>query len=324
VPTDRVAIYSYYVPLYNNQLRNTAGNEQNLHTSFGVIKDRFKSTFYVSNVHTKYGFFANAHGLEPHNVNETIHDQSNRDILYPYQEVNHFKVINKSVYNSKNWRLESDLGYQRNYREEWSQYAQHGYMPAVFPKSLDFNSELERQFEKDIYSANAKFFYRASDKTQVNTGINGEYKENRINGRGFIIPAFQNLNLGSFVVVKHSYSQKSILQLGVRYDYGQLSVRSYRDWFASPSYKNGDTLMTNLQRAAAINRNFSNFTWSVGYNYNPQKWSYKVNLGKSFRMPIAKELAASGVNYHRFSYEVGNADLSPEISYQLDAGIEYN
>jgi iron complex outermembrane receptor protein len=171
VPTDRVAIYSYYVPLHNNQLRNTAGNEQNLHTSFGLIKDRFKSTFYISNVHTKYGFFANAHGLEPRNVDRSVHDQSNRDILYPYQEVNHFKVINKSMYNSKNWRLESDLGYQRNYREEWSQYAQHGYMPAVFPKSLDFNSELERQFEKDIYSANAKLFYNASDKTQLILGL---------------------------------------------------------------------------------------------------------------------------------------------------------
>ena len=40
-------------------------------------------------------------------------------------------------------------------------------------------------------------------------------------------------------------------------------------------------------------------------------------------MPIAKELAANGVNYHRFSYEVGDPDLSPETSYQLDAGIEY-
>ena len=101
-------------------------------------------------------------------------------------------------------------------------------MPAVFPENIDFNPELERQFEKDIYSANAKFFYRASDKTQVNTGINGEYKENRIDGRGFIIPAFQNLNIGSFVVAKHSYSEKSILQLGVRYDYGKLNVSSYR------------------------------------------------------------------------------------------------
>jgi len=41
-------------------------------------------------------------------------------------------------------------------------------------------------------------------------------------------------------------------------------------------------------------------------------------------MPIAKELAANGVNYHRFSYEVGNPELSPEVSYQLDAGLEWH
>jgi iron complex outermembrane receptor protein len=324
VPTDRVAIYSYYVPLHNNQLRNTAGNEQNLHTSFGLIKDRFKSTFYVSNVHTKYGFFANAHGLEPRNVDRSVHDQSNRDILYPYQEVNHFKVINKSMYNSKNWKFESDLGYQRNYREEWSQYAPHGYMPAVFPKSLDFNPELERQFEKDIYSVNAKLFYNTSDKTQVSTGINAEYKENNIGGRGFIIPAYQHLNLGSFMVAKYNYSKKSLFQAGIRYDHGNVNVSSYNDWFVSPNYENGDTTQVYLKRADDIERNFSNLSWSIGYNYNPDNWSYKFNLGKSFRIPIAKELAASGVNYHRFSYEVGNASLSPEVSYQLDAGVEYH
>ena len=41
-------------------------------------------------------------------------------------------------------------------------------------------------------------------------------------------------------------------------------------------------------------------------------------------MPIAKELAANGVNYHHFSYEVGNPDLSPEVSYQLDGGAEFH
>jgi iron complex outermembrane receptor protein len=41
-------------------------------------------------------------------------------------------------------------------------------------------------------------------------------------------------------------------------------------------------------------------------------------------MPIAKELAANGVNYHHFSYEVGNHDLSAETSYQLDMGVEYS
>lgn len=323
VPTDSVAIYSYQVPLHNNLLRNTAGKEQNLHTSFGFVKDRFQSKFYISNVKTKGGFFANAHGLEPRNVDHKVHDSSNRDILFPYHQVNHFKAINKTSYWMPNWRIETDFGYQHNVREEWSVYTQHGYMPPVFPENLDFNPELERQFEKHIYSGNVKLFTKLSDKTQFNTGINANYQKNTIGGRGFIIPAYEQTTLGGYAVVKHNFSDISLFQAGARYDYGTMQIEGHRDWFLSPTNLEGQTTYDYLQRATDTEHHFSNFTWSVGYNYNPNKWSFKVNAGKSFRMPIAKELGANGVNYHRFSYEVGNSDLSPEVSYQLDIGAEY-
>jgi iron complex outermembrane receptor protein len=71
-----------------------------------------------------------------------------------------------------------------------------------------------------------------------------------------------------------------------------------------------------------LDRRFSNLTWTIGYNLNREQFALKANLGKSFRMPLAKELAANGVNYHHFSYEVGNPELSPETAYQLDAGLE--
>ena len=41
-------------------------------------------------------------------------------------------------------------------------------------------------------------------------------------------------------------------------------------------------------------------------------------------MPIPKELGADGVNYHIFRYEKGEAGLSPEESYQFDAGIYWH
>lgn len=324
VPTDEVAIYSYTIPLHENQLRNTAGEERNIHTSFGVVLNQFRSIWYVSNVHSKYGFFANAHGFEPRNVNHTIHDASSRDIIYPFQEVNHFKIINRSTYHINKWKVESDFGYQRNYREEWSQYTQHGYMPAVFPGNVSFDPDLEREFQKDMYSANTSITYRKSEHTQFTLGVNGEYKENAIGGRGFIIPAFRQFNLGSFAIVKYDYSENSTVQAGVRYDQGSVSVSSHNDWFVSPIAENGVTTNQFLQRSSDLDKNFSNMTWSVGYNLNQEKWVYKLNIGKSFRMPIPKELATNGVNYHRFSFEVGNADLSPEVSHQIDAGVEFH
>lgn len=323
VPADSVDIYSYRAPLYKNHLRNTAGKEQNLHFSFGIIQKRFQSKFYLSNVNGKSGFFANAHGLEPRNVDTDLHDKSNRDIQYPYQLVNHFKIINSSFYRWEKLKLEFDLGFQRNFRQECSQYVQHGYMPAVFPDSLSFNPDLERLFEKYVYSGNVKFFYQLSNRTHLNFGLNSECQDNQIDGRGFIIPAYKQFVLGGFVFAKHNFTDKSVIQVGIRYDYGNIVTSEKSDWFPSPVVENGDTTLKYLQRSANINRNFSNITWSLGYNYNPGKWSYKFNVGKSFRMPIAKELAANGVNYHHFSYEVGNADLSPEVSYQMDAGVEF-
>lgn len=41
-------------------------------------------------------------------------------------------------------------------------------------------------------------------------------------------------------------------------------------------------------------------------------------------MPLAKELAANGVNYHYFSYEKGNPTLSAEKSYQADICLGWN
>jgi len=324
VPTDSVDIYSYRAALYNNQMRNTAGKEQNLHATFGIIQEKFQSKFYISSVKTENGFFANAHGLEPRNVDTELHDQSDRDILYPYHSVNHFKLVNTSHYQWDLSRLEMNIGYQRNFREEWSAYVNHGYMPATYPDTLSSNPDLELQFDKQVFTGNLKYHHHSGDKTVIYLGLNSEYQDNRIAGRNFIIPAYTQMNLGGYSLVKYDLTDRSLIQAGVRYDFGLIETEEYYDWFPSPVVVNGDTTMQYLQRASDIDRSFSNFSWSVGYNYFPGKWNYKFNAGKSFRMPHAKELAANGVNYHHFSYEVGDAELSPEVSYQLDAGIEYH
>lgn len=325
VPTDSIDIYSYRAALNNNFLRNTAGKEVDLHLSFGIIKPRFKSQFFVSHIFTKSGFFANAHGLEPRNVDELFHDKSNRDIQFPRQNVKHLKITNQSAWNKDNWRVELDLGFQRNFRQEWSKYVSHGYMPATFPKFLNFDADLEREFEKYIYSGNVRVIYSFSEKTHLNIGISADYQQNKIGGRGFIIPNFKQINIGNYAFLKHNFSKKSLIQFGIRYDYANIKTENYKDWFASPTLiAKNDTLLKKLDRSKQLNRNFSNISWSVGYNYNLDNYSFKVNVGKSFRTPIPKELAANGVNYHYFRYEVGKADLSPEISYQIDLGIEYN
>ncbi|MFQ3578729.1 MAG: TonB-dependent receptor [Bacteroidales bacterium] len=324
VPTDSIDIYSYRAALHKRQLRNTAGNETNLHITLGYIQKRFENCSYISNVNTTNGFFANAHGLEPRRVDIDLHDKSGRDINYPKQNVNHFKVIHSFKYTWENVQLKSDFGFQKNVRKEWSAYVSHGYMPAVFPDTLPFDADLERQFEKFVYTGNINLEINVFEKTNLSVGVNSEIQNNRINGRSFIIPAYHQTQTGCYIVTKHTINENNTILSGIRYDYGNINTASYYDWFPSPVFQNDETKMVYLQRARAIKRSFSNITWSVGYAYNPKEWMYKANIGKSFRMPIAKELAANGVNYHHFSYEVGNEKISEEMSYQMDASIEYS
>jgi len=324
VPADSVDIYSYRAALHEHHLRNTAGGEKNVHASLGLITDSFLSKVYLSNVNSEAGFFANAHGLEPRSVDTELYDSSNRDILYPYQTVNHFKLISTTELRRNASRVEFSLGYQNNFREEFSHYVQHGYMPALYPDTLTFASDLERQFDKDVYSGNLFVVLEPSVLNQISLGVNGEIQENRIHGRGFIIPAFEQEKLGSFITLKRNLSNVSILHAGMRYDIGHISIHRYEDWFPSPVISGTDTNFQYLQRSQDMERDFSNLTWSVGLNHNPGNLSYKFNVGKSFRIPIAKELAANGVNYHRFSYDVGDPEISPEESYQLDLGLEYS
>lgn len=323
VPTDTVYVYSYAVPLYKNHLRNTAGRELDFHLSTGYSGENLKSVFYFSNVHTKSGFFANAHGLEPRNVDTELHDKSNRDILMPYQQVNHFKVSNTTSFQFKNHAFETQLGFQKNFRREWSHYVNHGYMPPIYPQDMYAPQDLERQYDKDVWSFSAKDEF-ALQRHKITVGTNIVVQENAINGWSFLIPAFSQINAGLFVYDKIELNEKWFLHGAVRYDYGKIEMKSYYDWFQSPVSENNQTQLEYLQRSQDLTKTFDSFTWSAGINYNPGNLSLKANLGSSFRMPIAKELASNGVNYHYFRFEKGNPNLDAERSYQLDLGMEWN
>ncbi|MDD4771452.1 MAG: TonB-dependent receptor [Bacteroidales bacterium] len=324
VPADSVDIYSYRAALYKNHLRNTAGKERNAHLTLGWLQDHYQGRLTLSRTHSKAGFFANAHGLEPRNVDSRLHDRSSRDILDPFQEVTHLKLLQTNQWSGARFALETNLGYQRNLRNEWSPYVSHGYMPATFPDSLDFDPDLERAFDKSIYTAQLKTSYKMDDNRQIVAGINGEKQFNHINGRGFMIPEFQQNSLGIYALAHRRWNTDLHAEVGLRYDLGHLQTQAYQDWFPSPTTDDTNpSEWVYLQRAASIDRYFGAWSGSVGLSYVPQPWSVKVHLGKSFRMPIAKELAANGVNYHRFSYEVGDPNLSPETSYQWDATIAY-
>jgi iron complex outermembrane receptor protein len=320
VPTDTVYVYNYAVRLKDRHVRNTAGRETNFQLRGGYVSDRFSSILYISNYHTKFGFFANAHGLEPRGVDTALYDKSSRDIGYPSQSVNHLKLISRNTIVGDNHKLWIDLGYQKNHRQEYNNYTAHGYMPPTYPQDMTIPIALERLYEKTTYNVSVKDQFTVASH-QFTIGANGEYQHNGIDGWSFLIPSFKQKAMGLFIYDQYTLTDQTTLYGALRYDYSHIQTSSYQDWFDSELE---DNQTGKIMRATALNRSFNSLVWSVGAAREFGNLETKINIGKSFRVPIAQELAANGVNYHYFSYEKGDPTLSPEQSYQVDLSLAWN
>ena len=317
VPADSIEYYSYWIRLKDRRLRNTAGRELDGSLMLGYAGNGWNTSFRIANVNTKAGFFANAHGLEVR-LSDIDYDSSRRDIDLPYHTVNHLLVSLHTDWSWADGTAETNLAYQDNRQRELSEPVSHGYMP-IPPNSL------ERSFTKQTFAAHAKATQQVG-RHELQAGASVEYQRNRRGGWGFILPDFEQLALGGFAMDKWELGNKLSLTAGVRFDHGKVRTHSYHDWYKTPVKAPAAGYPTDsayMERSANLGRSFNSFTWSVGVNRMLGQWVLKLNVGKSFRMPIAKELGMDGVNYNLFRYEKGNTRLKPEESYQADAGIVY-
>nr|MBL6434317.1 TonB-dependent receptor [Muribaculaceae bacterium] len=312
VPVDSIQYYSYYIKLHNRRLRNTSGRETDGSLTIGHTGNKWSSWLRISDVNTKSGFFANAHGLEVR-LSEIDYDRSARDVDLPQHSVNHLFVSNHTEWHWKGGLAESNISWQNNHQRELSEPVSHGYMPKP-------DGTLEHSFDKNTVSA-AVNVKQTIGTNSLKGGVNAEYQHNRSGGWSFVLPDFELLQFGIFLSDHFAVIDNIILSTGIRFDYGSINTHSYHDWFKTPT-ASGDSIYA--ERSANLHRAFNSVTWSAGIDNHIGNLVLKVNIGKSFRMPIAKELGIDGVNYSIFRYEKGNANLNPEESYQLDAAAVYS
>lgn len=230
--------------------------ENGLHLSIGYIDKKFNSTLYLNNSRTKSGFFANAHGLEPRKVDESIHDYSDRDLQMPYQTVNHFKIISRTQFTHNKNNTELEMGFQRNFRNEFNHYVNHGYMPANYPGDFQIPINLERQYDKNIFSTNLRHLINGLNHKLI-IGLNADYQDNKIGGWSFLIPAFKQWSAGIFAYDKYAIRPELILHSALRLDRGRIDFERYNDWFISPLSNSTGIVEQYVARALDFDRGFS-------------------------------------------------------------------
>ena len=311
VPADSIQYYSYYIKLHDQRLRNTAGRELDGSATIGYDGARLKGWLRFSDVNTRSGYFANAHGLEVL-MSGIDYDSSARDIDLPFHSVNHLMLTAHGSWQWSGGQVEATLAWQHNRQREKSEPISHGYMP-VPP------DDLERSFGKSTATASIGF-RQAIGRHTIHAGASFERQANRRGGWGFILPDFEQTVFGAYAYDRFSPCEGLVFSAGARYDHGSVAIHSYRDWYKTPT-AGGDSAY--IERSADMSRAFNSVTWSAGVDWHTGDFVLKANVGKSFRMPIAKELGMDGINYNIFRYEKGNASLDPEESYQIDAGAYF-
>ena len=310
VPATSFVYNGYVLPIYDNKLKNTAGEERDISVSVGIHKKWGATSITLSNFHQKAGLFPGATGIPREYQLEDDGDSRNIDL--PRQRVNHLKIIsNTTLILGENW-LEMDFGYQHNDRNEEGTPHAHGYQPTP-------DGNLALGLDLKTASANIRYNTNFSEKISGIFGLQGQYQDNKHAGFEFLLSDFRATNLGVFVYQEYSPSHKLSMNAGIRYDCGIRDIdEDIEPDFTTP--EEGDSIMRNPE----IYRQFNDFSAAFGLSYYPSVYfNAKLNIGTSFRMPTAAELSSNGVHHGTFRHEQGDENLESERGAQADLNLTY-
>jgi iron complex outermembrane receptor protein len=323
IPTDSIKYLTIDIPIYDRKLKNTAGIERNANLYTEYRKGSYISNYTISNVYQKTGFFPGAHGIP--DFSRVEDDGDSRNIDLPYSKVNHLKISSLQRYILDKIQLQWNIGYQNNHREEWSLFHTHYGDKQPAPEK-DPNKEL--LFSLNTYSSNMQIKHNISELWEYSAGWNLQYQHNSISGYSFLLPRYNRFTTGVFAITTYRPSNALSFSGGIRYDYGKLKASEYLDhyleaYLAENNY-NEEMIAENKWRSYAVNRNFGDYSLSVGVVWNPEREHLlQANIGRSFRLPGANELAANGVHHGTFRHEKGDPNLSSERGWQADVSYTY-
>ena len=325
IPTDTIVYLTQKMPVYGRKLKNTAGIERNIGFFAQYQRQRYKANYSVSNVYQKTGFFPGAHGIP--DASRVEDDGDSRNMELPYSKVNHLKVTTLQQYAWEKLVLSGDFGFQNNHREEWSVFHTHYGSQPVPEKDPD----KELAFNLNTLSASVKVRFIGSSSWEHALGWDGQHQRNDISGYSFLLPEYYRSTTGLLWLTTYKPNNVISVSGGLRYDYGYIHISSHEDaYLADYLRKQGydeEQVEHYKWNSHAVKKKFGDYSFSLGLVWTPsERHMVKANVGRSFRLPGANELAANGVHHGTFRHEQGDANLKSEQGWQMDASynLRYN
>ncbi len=286
------ATHSDYTVPNGDRVTNTRFNEKDLKTGIGYSKNEFSTVL-------RYNFNRSTIGLT-----EGIADQTrSKTVAEPYQLIDNHIVSLHSHYYFGEAKLEADLGFTFNDRNEFEEH-----------EDVADHEEAALQMDLKTYSYNIKYHQPFGEDIQAVFGVQGMHQTNTNFGEELLIPNATIKDFGVFSTFNFDWNTTNTLQAGIRFD--QRGIVTERHEVVHD---------TEVHVFEAIDNNYTSFTASLGYKTT--LWDglvTRLNIASGFRAPNLAELTSNGVHHGTNRYEVGNNDLKNEKNLQLDLSLTYD
>jgi iron complex outermembrane receptor protein len=235
-------------------------------------------------------------------------DLKSYDISIPYQRINHYKAtLNNSFYIGNN-SIKAIVGFQQNHRKEYGDILKPDTYGLYF---------LMNTFNYDI-----RYVLAEKNGWDVSFGVNGMQQNSRNKGIEYLVPEYNLFDIGAFTIIKKSFD-KLDLSGGIRYD---TRTEKTNDLYLNPEGEKTDAPDTNsYHQFNAFTGKFSGVSGSIGATYQfSEKIFTKLNAARGYRAPNIGEIGSNGVHEGTNRYELGNAKLKSENSFQADLSVGLN
>jgi len=228
--------------------------------------------------------------------------------LMPYQQIKHYKAVWNNNILIGEGSLKATIGYQQNRRQEFAD--------VLTPNNYGLYFLL--------HTVNYDVHYLLPERNgfEFSFGTNGMYQNSLNKGIEYLVPEYRLFDAGLFVIGKKAWGKLNIsggLRYDKRFETGDalyLNADGDKTTFSDP---------TSTQRFAGFSTDFGGISGSLGATYQlNENWNTKLNLSRGFRAPNISELGSNGVHEGTIRYEIGDSNLKPESSLQLDYELGYN
>jgi iron complex outermembrane receptor protein len=125
-----------------------------------------------------------------------------------------------------------------------------------------------------------------------------------------LLPDATTDNYSVFGLLQHTFFKKLKLQTGIRYDNKAITTQAIG-------------LPETTAYRPAIDKSYNSVSGSLGATYNvTEELLFRANVAAAYRTPNLAELTSNG--QHETRYELGDNNLIPEKSYEMDLSLHYH